>query len=189
MANDYPPYVWGEEQREWFKQYADACAHYWREALKKHYGVEAEIAYVFTCPETTYPNLSDVSKSSWAQSSLKAFAEGARESPAGHNGIVLLSQHKAYYEIDNPVMQNRVGNSFPPEHWAYVKYLPARTDVPLYVWKALIGLSHEWLHLVLWDLGNKPFDTARIDSPPYRDTYNMAEHWVDGKIPVQSLEP
>lgn len=189
VANDYPPYVWGEQQRKWFTEYCDACASYWMEAFSRLYHTEVEIKYVFECPNTSYPTLSGASKSYWAQSSLKVFAESARESPTKHNGLVLLSQHLAYYEINNPSLSNRVGNSFPLEHWAYVKYLPMRTDVALYLWKSLIGLSHEWLHLVLYDMGNIPLDTGRIDQPPYRTATETTEYWVNGKIPVQSLEP
>jgi len=184
VVNDYPFYSWGDEQKRWLSGYCEASAKYYGEKLK------CEVSTKVTVPESVYPTKL-ISRGVVEKSTLRVVAETAKAN--GYNGFLMITRHRAYYMyldplnlIPNPTMYNRPGNSYPPEGWAHILFNPPYWDREDMFYKYLIVLSHELLHLILYDRGNNP-PTEVIDHPPYSNLPDKQFNtvFVD-KYPVQA---
>ena len=169
--------MWGVDQRRWVAAYLDACTRYFSGKL------DVEISFTMECAETSYPRDRIEGGFISVEDTLKPLAESAQD--GGLNGVVVVSWHRGDWQKASQAGAESTSDA--EAGWAFVRYDPPVTSAPRYIYKNLVVLSHEWLHLILGDLDGA-LKTGDIDRPPYRDKYTIVEFQVEGKYPVQSLE-
>jgi hypothetical protein len=194
VASDYPPATWGHNQRLWTELYLEASVKYFKEVLSSHYGkANPEISYRFECPDAD----SNEETLVYQEDSLNEYAKTAIQN--GFTALILLSNWHAYYEYIDPECKNPSGIWFDRDNshfvagWSFIHYRPPIVGVPRFVWRYLLGLSHEWTHWIV----NKfqLFQDADLDFPPYSERDASGRHvgyaqtLFEGQFPLQTLRP
>lgn len=185
VVNDYTPDIWTEQSIKWLQDYIDACCRYWNKTFREEYSIDISIYGKMYCnPNTIFPKKSLSGLDYYTLETILDWTETTFKNY--YDGLVLLSQHKAYYQVGLPSDKEYTGmaDNSTLDGWAYIPFEPPMS-IEHVIYRYLVPLSHEWLHLVLYDI---KLNTSMIDYPPYRTVHDYTTVMFEDKYPMQTLE-